>query len=118
MKFLADVNIPQSLIKTLETNGHYVFDLKKVKLEAPDTEVIAIAQREQYIILTRDKDFIALTQFPKYQVATIAIRLLDQNPQHIVDRVLELLLNQDQEILMGSLTIITEESADSYAYEK
>ena len=117
MQFLADVNIPQSVIAELQRNSHNVLDIKSVNRLAPDTGVIQIAKQEKRIILTLDKDFIALTQFPKYQVPTIVIRLLDQTPRHILEHLTELLDNQKEKTLQKSLTIIKEESAESYSYE-
>jgi predicted nuclease of predicted toxin-antitoxin system len=116
MKFLADINIPQSVINALLTSGHDLLDLKKKNLTLPDTEVIQLAKREGRIILTRDKDFLGLTQFPKYQVPTIVIRLKIQTPQHITNRLLEFLENQSTDILKTSLSIIRENSADSHPY--
>lgn len=116
MKFLADVNIPQSLITYLNNTGHDVLDIKKQALNLKDTELIQIAQREKRIILTKDKDFITLTQFPKYQVPTIAIRLKDQTSQHIKEYVIQFLQNQQEEIINTSLTIIREDNAISHPY--
>lgn len=117
MKLIADANIPQSVISGLERDNHNVLDIKKVSLKAPDTELAQIARSEKRIILTRDKDFIALTQFPKYQVPTIVIRLINQTPQHILEHLRELINNQKEEILQKSLTIIKEEAANSYPYK-
>lgn len=117
MKFLADVNIPQSVITDLERDNHDVLDIKSMNRLAPDTEIVKIAKREKRIILTLDKDFIALTQYPKYQIPTIVIRLLIQTPEHTLEHLTELLENQEEKILQKSLTIIKEESAESYPYE-
>ena len=116
MKFLADVNIPQSVITSLIQLHHDVLDIKKQSLNSKDVELVKLAKKEHRIILTRDKDFIALTQFPKYQVATIVIRLKIQTPQHIQKHLTQLLENQKVDILNKSLTIIVEESANSYPY--
>lgn len=117
MKFLADVNIPQTVITALIALRHDVLDIKKLNLQLKDTEVIKLAQQEQRVILTKDKDFLTLTQFPKYKVATIAIRLNLQKPQHILDHLTELLQKQDEDILKKSLTIIKEETADSHPFK-
>lgn len=93
MKFLADINIPQSVITALTAQGHDVLDIKKISLESKDTELIQIAQKEERIILTRDKDFIALLQYPKYQIPTIVIRLKIQMPEYIKERLLQFLPN-------------------------
>lgn len=116
MKFLADINIPQSVITTLITEGHDVLDLKRKKLYLKDTEVIQLAKQENRIILTRDKDFLALTQFPKYQIPTIVIRLKIQLPGHITEHLVQVIKNQDENILTKSLTIIREDSAASHPY--
>lgn len=114
MKFLIDVNIPQSVITALTIDGHDILDLKRINLTAKDTEIIELSQEQSRIILTKDKDFISLTQFPKYQTPTIVIRLQNQQPEHMVKHLLQLLENQEEEILTKSLTIIKENKADSY----
>ncbi|RJO61165.1 hypothetical protein C4544_03575 [candidate division WS5 bacterium] len=116
MKFLADVNLPQSVIVALNTDGHDILDVKKINLKAKDIELIETAKREHRIILTLDKDFISLTQFPQYQAATIVIRLKDQKPEHILEHLKQLLEYQKEGILNTSLTIIREEKADSCPY--
>lgn len=116
MKFLADANIPQSVI-TLLTREHYdVLDIKVQNSGAKDIEIIELAQKEERIILTLDKDFLALTQFPKYQAPTIVIRLKNQLPQHISEHLSQLLKNQKEKIISSSLTVITEEAATSHPY--
>src|SRR6266508_6516904 len=116
MKFLADVNIPQSVINRLVNLGHDVLDIKKESLALPDTEIIQRAKIEKRTILTRDKDFLALTQFPQHQVPTIVIRLRNQTPSYILNHLLQLLEKQEQTTLEKSLTVITEDSADSHPY--
>ena len=113
MRFLADINIPQSVIKELTKLDNDVFDLKKFSLEDKDVDIIKRAQKEDRVILTLDKDFIVLTQFPKYQVPTIVIRLKKQNPAQVFKYLIQLLKNQRADVIQKSLTIVTEESADS-----
>lgn len=116
MRFLADVNIPKSAIDELVVLGHDVLDIKKVELAAKDIKLIQLAKQQKRIILTKDKDFITLTQFPKYQVPTITIRLKDQKPDNIRSHLQALIKNQKEKILKNSLTIVTEETADSLQY--
>lgn len=116
MKFLADANIPQSVINSLNNFGYNVLDIKKYKLSAKDVEIIRLAQKEERIILTLDKDFISLTQFPKHHVPTIVVRLQNQKSEHILERLLPLLQEQDKNILLNSLTIIREDAAGSHPY--
>lgn len=116
MKFLADVNIPQTVISSLISHGHDVLDAKKDDIRATDIQIIKLAKAEKRIILTKDKDFIVLTQFPKYHTATIVIRLKIQEPKYILERLIELINHQKENILKKSLTIVTEKSADSYSF--
>jgi len=116
MNFLADVNIPQSVINQLRKRNHKVIDSKEVLLTASDIQLIQYAKKQKCVILTRDKDFITLTQYPKYQVATIVIRLFDQSPVNIQRYLIELLDNQKESILKNALTIIREEKAESFRF--
>lgn len=117
MKFAADINIPQLLIKQLVDLGHDVLDIKKHNLKISDVEIIKIAKKQSRIILTRDKDFIILAQFPKYQVPIIVIRLIDQTTaQHITNKVLEFIKNNEESTIQNSLTVIREDIAKSYQY--
>ncbi|OGH40281.1 MAG: hypothetical protein A3B41_04555 [Candidatus Levybacteria bacterium RIFCSPLOWO2_01_FULL_37_26] len=116
MRFLADVNIAQSVITFLRQNGHDVLDAKKDYLTTADNKIILLAKQGERIIVTRDKDFLDLVQLPQYQVAAIVIRLLDQKPKNITLHLKDLFDHQSEEVLNTSLTIIKEESADSYPY--
>lgn len=116
MKFLADINIPRAVISYLSQNNHDVLDLKKVNLLAKDIDIIKLAQDQGRIVLTLDKDFISLIQFPKYNVACIVIRLKNQTPKNILNYLDQLLKNQKSEILEKSLTIIKPDSAESYSF--
>lgn len=116
MRFLTDVNIAQSVITFLRQNGHDVLDAKKDYLTTSDAKIVLLAKQEKRIVLTRDKDFLELIQVPRYQVAIIVIRLLDQKPKNITLHLGDLLGYQTEEVLSTSLTIIKEDSADSYPY--
>lgn len=116
MRFLADVNIPQSVIRQLRLQGYEVLDAKIHLLSAPDTQLIKKAQKEKRIILTKDKDFISLTQFPKHRVPTIVVRLQNQKPKHIHTLLLQLLQHQSEKVLNKSLTILREDSAKSQPF--
>lgn len=117
MKFIADINIPQILISQLTDLDHEVLDIKKHNLKISDTEIIKIAQKQSRVVLTRDKDFIILAQFPKYQVPIIAIRLITKtSAQDITNKVLEFIKNTKESTIQNSLTIIRDETANSYQY--
>ena len=117
MRFIADVNIPQVLIKQLVSLGHDVLDIKKHNLQTSDIEIVKVAHKQSRVILTRDKDYIILAQFPKYHVPIIVIRLTNQtSAQYIADKVLEFIKNTAESTIQNSLTMIREDIATSYQY--
>ncbi|TSC66273.1 MAG: Uncharacterized protein CEO21_232 [Microgenomates group bacterium Gr01-1014_80] len=112
MKFIADVNIAQSVIRFLRNQGHEVLDTKRDFLREPDIKIIKIARNEARIILTRDKDFIVLVKLPKYKVPTIVFRLTDQKPENIKNYLEKLLENTEETKIVKSLTIIEDDNTD------
>lgn len=116
MKFIADVNVTSLVIQYLRKQGHDIKDIKISNSTISDLEIISIALNENRIVLTHDKDFLTWTKFPKYQTGTILIRLKEQNPQHHLEKIKQLLKSKSEQELIKSITVITEESADSYPY--
>lgn len=112
MKFLADVNIAQLVIRFLRNRKYNVLDTKKDFLLESDTKIISIAQQENRIILTRDKDFIELVKLSKYQVPTIVFRVTDQKPENIKNYLEKLLADTEEEILAKSLIIIKDSNTE------
>lgn len=116
MKFVADVNISQSVIKFLRRAGHNVIDIKRLNPLIGDKEIINLALEEKRIVLTHDKDFLVLTQYPKFHAAIILIKLEKQNAKHFRERLKDLLKEQPENILNNSLTILEEDTFESYPY--
>lgn len=117
MKFIADVNIAQFVIKSLRNDRHDVVDIKKLNLQASDIQIINLALKENRIILTHDKDFLALVKFPQYQVGIILIRLLQQNAPHHCEKLKKLLEEDKEADLTDSLTIVREDIVEHYRYK-
>lgn len=117
MKFLADVNIPLPLINLLNTTGHQVQEARVDYPLAKDIQLIKTAKENNQIILTRDKDFLELTKYPKYKTPLIVIRLENQKTDNIVTHIQSLLNYQSETVLLNSITIVKEETADSYPLE-
>ncbi len=57
MKFLLDENVPYSLYKFLRGQGHDVLRAQDIRQGMPDTELLNVAERDNRIIVTLDKDF-------------------------------------------------------------
>ncbi|HLC71319.1 MAG TPA: DUF5615 family PIN-like protein [Candidatus Nanoarchaeia archaeon] len=58
MRFIADENIPSSLVEAVRRKGYSIEDVKEEGLiGAKDTLVMEISKKEKRIIITFDKDF-------------------------------------------------------------
>ena len=57
MRFLANENFPGAAIKALVAGGHDVASVRSIAPGSADRDVLALAVREQRVLLTFDKDF-------------------------------------------------------------
>ncbi|CAB1075575.1 hypothetical protein D1AOALGA4SA_3394 [Olavius algarvensis Delta 1 endosymbiont] len=58
MKFLLDMPVSPTLLNVLEANGHEGVHAHQIgKDQAPDTELLIIARREDQVVITADLDF-------------------------------------------------------------
>lgn len=63
MNFLLDQNMPVSLCAWLAARGHSAEHVRYIALrDAPDLNICAEAKRRQAILVTKDKDYIALVE--------------------------------------------------------
>lgn len=116
MKFIADVNIAQFIIKQLRQDGHSVIDIKKEELSISDVDIIKLALQDNCVILTHDKDFEVLTNYPKYRAGTIIIRLVKADARYFYERVADVLNNKTEKELLKALVIITDSGFEIYPY--
>ncbi|MGK7945067.1 MAG: DUF5615 family PIN-like protein [Microcystaceae cyanobacterium] len=61
MRILADENFPKNVVEFLRQKGYDVLWIRTDFPSSSDREVLEIAQREQRVIVTFDKDFGELT---------------------------------------------------------
>jgi predicted nuclease of predicted toxin-antitoxin system len=110
LKFLTDENIAKSLIKALRENGYDVKDIKEEGLFGiSDQEVIQKAKDDDRIIITHDKDFGNLLNFPlQSHKGVILVRYRDLSPHYVIPRLIPLLNNIKSKV-KDSLTIVTED---------
>ena len=57
MKFLADENMDTAIVSRLRQERHEVWYVAEMNPGIPDDDVLAIANRENAILITADKDF-------------------------------------------------------------
>jgi|SRR3954463_14711511 predicted nuclease of predicted toxin-antitoxin system len=55
--FLADENCDFAVVRALRSAGYDVTAISEAAPQIPDTDVIALADRERRVLLTEDKDF-------------------------------------------------------------
>ena|SRR3990167_9377154 len=107
MKFLTDENISKNTIRTLRAIEIEVKDVKEENLEgASDIDLVKLANQENLLIITLDKDFAQL--FNKGLIKTGVILILDkrQKSKQITERLIDFLKNKTEEDLKGILSIV------------
>jgi len=57
MRFLADENVPRSLVDELSAFGHDVVWVRMARPGVSDSEIVGWAIRDSRVVLTFDKDF-------------------------------------------------------------
>lgn len=115
IKFLTDENIAKSLVRALRKKGYNVKDIKEEKLFGiSDTEVINKAKEDDRVILTHDKDFGNLLNYPlQSHRGVVLIRYRNQSPSYVIARLIPLLDTLKNKV-KGSLTIVTEDLIKIY----
>ena len=97
MNFLLDENFPKSAQKLLTDLGHHVIDVRGTEFQgADDVYLFEIAQQNQAILLTTDRDFyhtVPLKYLKHFGVVVIALK--QPNRQAILAR-LNWFLSQNQ----------------------
>jgi predicted nuclease of predicted toxin-antitoxin system len=104
MKFLIDAQLPPALKFVFSSRGYeacHTLDLP-LKNDTPDQEIVALAEREGYIVITKDKDFynsFVLKHQPEklilVRVGNIRIKDLKAIFENNFDKLLHLLNHKD-----------------------
>jgi hypothetical protein len=110
-KFLADENIPSAVARFLREKG---FDVKEVVGEgnagASDDAVMALARKEERILLTSDKHFAnTLTYPPPSHHGIIRIRIHPPLLDDFIWALDQLMQNFDLNAIGGSLIVLERE---------
>lgn len=106
MIFLADANIPRQVIERLRSDGHTVFTITEMEPGISDETVLAMANRENALIITADRDFGDLIfHESRAAVGVILLRLRSISPIQRAE-IVAAAIEQHQEALYGSFTVI------------
>ena len=107
MKFLLDVCASsRSIYRTLTSLGHDVVSAIEIDARATDEELLALATREQRILITEDKDFGELVFVFRLPHPCI-IRFVDMPVSEKVAGMMELLQHHTEDMAAGALIVVT-----------
>ena len=108
MRFLCDMGVSTSTVRTLQESGHDVVHLREEGLhKLPDEDILEKARQEKRIILTFDLDFGDLLAAGLHgPPSVILFRLHNQTPPVVTQRLLRLLSEQSRYIEEGALIVV------------
>ena len=108
-RFLIDEDMARSTAGVLREAGHLAEDVRDVGLRGhPDPDVYQYAQAQRAVIVTADKGFSNILQFPPgTHAGLIVVRVPEELPTREVNReLLRALQNLEGEDLAGLLIIV------------
>jgi len=96
MRFLVDANLPLSTAARIQARGHEGVDVRSVNMGAADDSMIANHARQNgFCLLTRDKDFGDIRNYPPADYAGIVVlNLPDETVANDVLKILESFLSR------------------------
>jgi predicted nuclease of predicted toxin-antitoxin system len=111
-RFLADINISPRTVEALARQGWVIVRVSAfLRQSAPDIEILALAHREGFVIVTQDLDFSTLLALSgESQPSLITLRLSRSDPETITRKLLELALYPLDQKLSEGVAITIEDS--------
>ncbi len=112
IRFLADENIAPKVVLALRSRGYDVSDVKELRLSGlTDPKVLQLANRAQRVVLTHDRDFAhALFHPPLHHCGILIVRLSNQTPDPVAERLLAVLQPRILKRLKRSVVLVTDET--------
>jgi predicted nuclease of predicted toxin-antitoxin system len=90
MRFLVDANMPRSAAACIRECGHEAVDVRDIGLgQAPDRVISQYAQQKGLTLITRDKDFGHVRNYPPANYAGIVV--LDLRDDAVAAEILRIL---------------------------
>jgi len=119
MKFLTDENIATSVVRDLRKKGFDVKDVKESNLQgATDKELLHIANQEQRIIITHDKDFAQVIGSNITHKGIILMRLRTQHATRVSQVLLHALDMPLAEKFNDKLVVVSETTITIHSKHK
>jgi predicted nuclease of predicted toxin-antitoxin system len=113
LKLLADMNISPLTVQALQAQG---WDMVRVSArlpaDAPDTNILALARREDRVIVTQDLDFSTLIALGGYdRPSLITFRLDAPEPARVTQQLLAILSQHTDALCTGCVITADERRA-------
>lgn len=109
MRYLADENIPPTVIQQLRQDGHDVLSVRESMRGGNDSAILARSVAEERVLITFDKDFGELAC--RHQLASacgiILFRLIQRSRESLNARVMEVLRSRHD--WAGAFWIVTDQ---------
>ncbi|MBG1265667.1 DUF5615 family PIN-like protein [Nostoc sp. WHI] len=110
MKFLGDENLDWQIVERLRIDGHEVLYVVEMEPGIPDDEVLNLANNEDAILLTSDKDFGELVfRLRRIAAGVVLIRLFGLSLNDRAE-IIANAINQHADELLGAFSVISSKS--------
>jgi predicted nuclease of predicted toxin-antitoxin system len=109
MKFLIDADLPNSAVEPFRNNELEAVHVREIGLgSSTDTEISDYANKNGFIVVTRDRDFGNPLLPTKVEHGAVILKLHNYSPKELKARVSDFLQNIEFEELDRSLVIVEE----------
>jgi predicted nuclease of predicted toxin-antitoxin system len=108
MKFLADMGVSMTVVKTLRSAGYEAIHLSELGLQRlPDASIMLKAFQEQRVVLTFDLDFTDLLAASGDALPSVVIfRLKNTSPAFVSIRLMTVLSECGDSLRTGAIAIV------------
>ena len=112
LRFLADMNLSPLSVEALQREA---WDIVRVSsllpANAPDADILTLAGRDNYVIVTQDLDFSNLVALGGHtRPSLITLRLSNTDPSLVTQRLREVLPLVEQALVEGSAVTVSDHS--------
>ncbi|MEA5489182.1 MULTISPECIES: DUF5615 family PIN-like protein [Pseudanabaena] len=111
MRFIADMGVSQTVVRSLQSLGYDAVHLRDQGLQRlPDALILDKARLEERIVLTFDLDFGDLMAASKENLPSVVIfRLKNTSPKFVWDKLQSIIAECADELKTGAIVVVTDE---------
>jgi predicted nuclease of predicted toxin-antitoxin system len=107
MRIVADEGIERPIVVRLRAEGHHVIHIAEIARGSTDPEVLELANREEALLITYDKDFGDLVFYQQFHTqGLILVRLPETLSSLEKADILVDVISERQDVLFHSFTVI------------